>query len=315
MMHKDSKIMITGSNGMVGKCLINNLRNLGYTNLYTPTSKELNLKQQFDVEQYFLINKFDYVFHLAAKVGGIQANIKSPATFLYDNLMIESNVIEAARKYSVKKLLFLGSSCIYPKDCTQPMKEEYLLTGKPEPTNEGYAIAKIVGLKLCEYYNKEYNTNFISLMPCNIYGFNDHFETEKSHVISALITKFHNAKINQDASVEVWGTGNARREFIFVEDVANAAIYFMNNYNYNDLLTFLNIGIGSDVSIKELAETIKKVTNYKGEIIFNTEKPEGMARKVMDVSKAASFGWKADTQLTEGLKKTYEWYLNEQEKK
>jgi len=308
-MNFNSKILITGSNGMVGKTLTKKLTSLGYSNLLTPNSKELNLKNQKEVELYFEKNKPEYVFHIAAKVGGIKANMEAPADFLYENLMMQSNVIESSRINNVKKLLFLGSSCIYPKNSPQPMKEEYLLTGKLEPTNEGYGISKIAGLKLCEYYNKQYNTNFISLMPSNLYGPNDHFEPNKSHVVSALILKFHQAKINNDSSVEVWGTGNVRRELLFVEDAVDALIHFMKNYNANQLNLFTNIGYGKETTIKELAFLIKEITNYQGEIKFNPEKPEGMSEKLVDVTNATKLGWQSTTDLKEGLKKTYEWYL------
>jgi GDP-L-fucose synthase len=309
MNFKNKKILVTGANGMVGKSLIKKLREDRYNNLLLPSSKELDLKNQKNVEEYFKINNPEYIFHLASKVGGIAANMASPAEFLYENIMIESNVIESSRKNDVKKLLFLGSSCIYPRDCPQPMKEEYLLTGKLEPTNEGYAIAKICGLKLCENYNKQYGTNFINLMPPNMYGLNDHFEPEKSHVISSLITKFDDAKNNKAESVEIWGTGNARREFLFVEDATDAMVYFMKNYSAKEMGSFVNIGSGKDVSIKGLAYLIKEITEYKGSIKFDPTKPDGMPKKLLDSSKAASLGWEAKTNLREGLKKTIEWYL------
>lgn len=306
---KDKKILITGGNGMVGKALIKKLKEEGCDNFLLPPYKELDLRNQKEVENYFNINKPNYVFHLAAKVGGIAANINAPAEFLYDNLAMETNVIESAKRNSVEKLLFLGSSCIYPRDCPQPMKEEYLLTGKLEPTNEGYALAKICGLKMCEYYNKQYGTNFINLMPPNMYGLNDHFELEKSHVISSLITKFDDAKNNQAESVEIWGTGISRREFLFVEDAADAMVYFMKNYSAKDIGPFVNIGSGEDISIKDLAYLVKDIMNYNGEIKFNANKPDGMPKKLLDSSKAASFGWKAKTSLKEGLEKTIDWYL------
>lgn len=309
---KDKKILITGSDGMVGKALVKRLEEEGCKNFLLPNYKELDLRNQNDVRNYFENNKPEYVFHLAAKVGGIAANINSPAEFLYDNLAMEINVIESAKRSSVEKLLFLGSSCIYPRECPQPMKEEHLLTGKLEPTNEGYALAKISGLKMCEYYNKQYGTNFINLMPPNIYGINDHFELEKSHVISSLITKFDYAKKNKLESVEVWGTGVSRREFLFVDDAADAMVYFMKNYSAKDIGPFVNIGSSQDISIKELAFLIKDVMNYTGEIIFNSDKPDGMPKKLLDSSKAANLGWKAKTSLNEGLKKTLEWYSKNQ---
>lgn len=308
MMKNNSKVLVTGSSGMVGKALVQKLKDLGYTRLFLPSSKELDLINQEDVNRYFKENDIEFVFHLAARVGGIAANISSPAEFLYNNMMIESNVIESARKYNVEKLIFLGSSCIYPRDCPQPMKEEYLLSGKLEPTNEAYALAKIAGLKMCEYYNKQYCTDFISLMPCNLYGPNDHFEEKASHVISALLLKFHNAKQNNLPSIDVWGTGKARREFLFVEDLIDAMIHFISKYDAKDIPAFVNTGYGKDISIKELAELIKKITGYKGEIMFNPEKPDGMPKKLLDSSKAEELGWRAKTELEEGLKITYEWF-------
>ena len=312
-MKKDSKIFITGGTGMVGKSLVKKLKERGYIHLLTPSSKELDLRNQNDVEEYFNKYKPEYVFHLAAKVGGILANIEAPADFLYHNLIMQSNVIESARKYKAKKLLFLGSSCIYPKNSPQPMKEEYLLTGKLEPTNEGYGISKIAGLKLCQYYNKQYKTNFISLMPCNLYGPNDHFDPKKSHVTPALILKFHNAKKENLPFVEIWGTGNVKRELLFVEDLTDAILYFILNYDAKDLDPFINIGYGKEVTIKELAFMIKDIVGYEGEIRFDPDKPEGMSEKLVDVTKSRKLGWKFKTDLKEGLKKTYEWYLeNEQ---
>ena len=306
---ENKKILITGSNGMVGKALVKNLREKGCENLLLPDFEELDLRKQKDVENYFKINKPELVFHLAAKVGGIAANIASPAEFLYDNLIMGCNVMESAKNNSVEKLLFLGSSCIYPRECPQPMKEEYLLTGKLEPTNEGYALGKICGLKLCEYYNKQYGTNFISLMPPNMYGINDHFDSKNSHVVSALITKFCNAKENNLESVEVWGTGVARREFLFVEDAVDAMIYFMENISAKEIGAFVNIGCGEDISIKELALLIKELVGYSGELKFDATKPDGMPKKLLDSSKAESLGWKAKTSFRDGLEKTIDWYL------
>ena len=307
-MNKKSKILVTGAGGMVGKTLVNELKIKGFLNLLTPNSKELNLKNKEEVEHYFMKHEPEYVFHLAAKVGGIKANMNYPAEFLYENLFIQSNVIEASRKFKVKKLLFLGSSCIYPKDSPQPMSEDLLLSNKLEPTNEAYAIAKIAGLKMCEYYNKQYGTNFISLMPCNLYGYNDHFEPENSHVISALILKFHEAKLENKNFVDVWGSGNPRRELLFVDDVADAMIYFMLNYDAKDLMPFINIGYGEDISIKELAFMIKEIIEYEGEVKFDISKPDGMLKKLLDVNKAKNLGWESKTELREGLKKTYEWF-------
>lgn len=274
-----------------------------------PSSRELDLRRQTEVESYFAKKKPDYVIHLAARVGGILANTKYPADFLLDNLLMTVNVLSCARQYRVRKLLFLGSSCIYPSHCPQPMKEEHLLTGKLEATNEGYALSKISGLKLCEYENKQYGTNFISLMPSNIYGPGDHFEPLHSHVVSALILKFHEAMKNKKPSVEVWGTGLARREFLFVEDAVDAIVYFMRNYDAKDLPPFLNIGPGNDISIRDLAFLIKKITRYRGEVIFDRTKPDGMMRKCMDVSLARKYGWNAKTGFENGLIKTYRWFL------
>jgi len=306
-MKKDSKILITGATGMVGKNLVKRLKDLGYKNLLTPPSSSTDL---IDVESvYFLFERYkiDYVFHLAAKVGGIAANIESPADFLYDNLMISSNIINAAKKFKVKKLINLGSSCIYPTNCKQPMKESDLMSGKLEPTNECYALAKIVSLKLCQAYNKQNNTNFISLMPPNMYGPHDHFNSKKSHVISALLTKFHNAKVANKKSVTLWGTGTARREFLFVDDVVDALIFFMQNYDANEDVPVINVGTNEDVSIKELAELIKEIVGYEGKITWDKTKPDGMKKKLMDSTIANELEWCAKIRLREGLKKTYKW--------
>lgn len=309
-MKKSSTILVTGASGMVGNALVNKLKQEGFKKILTPSSKELNFIDRMSVDNYLKKNKPDYIFHLAARVGGIIANVEHPAEFLYENLLINSNVIDAAKSHKVKKLLFLGSSCIYPKEAPQPMKEELLLTGKLEPTNEGYALSKIAGLKLCEYYNKQYGTNFICLMPSNIYGPGDKFNSDKSHVISALISRFVDAKENNKSSVVVWGSGKPRREFLFVDDVADAIIYFMNKYDAKDLPPFVNIGTGTDISIKELTEEIKNVVVFKGKIEFDSSKPDGMMRKLLDVSKANSLGWKAKTPLKEGLKKTVEYFYS-----
>jgi len=306
-MNKDSKILITGSKGMVGKNLVKKLIKEGYTDLLMPNSNELDLRNQKEVNEYFNNNNIEYIFHLAAKVGGIAANISYPAEFIYDNLMIECNVIEAAKVNKTKKLLFLGSSCIYPTNSPQPMKEEYLLSGRLEPTNEGYALAKICGLKLCEFYNKQYGTNFISIMAPNLYGPMDHFNSANSHVISALISKFHNAKETNKEQVEVWGTGKAKREFLYVGDLVNCLIYFMKEVDH--LPSFINVGSGEDISIKNIANLISKIIGYKGNINFNKSKPDGMLKKKMDISKFKEFGFKVNMKLEMGLKKTYESYL------
>jgi len=307
MIKKNSKIYIAGHEGMVGSILLKELRNRAYTNLVYESFKNLDLRNQNNTRNYISYHKPEYIFLIAGKVGGIQANINHPAEYLYDNLMISANVIEAARSNNVKKLLFLGSSCIYPRLSAQPMKEEYLLTGLLEPTNEGYAIGKIAGLKLCEYYNKQYGCNFISAIAPNLYGPMDNFSNENSHVISALIKKIHKAKIEKTKYVEMWGTGSARREFLFNEDLVDGLIFLMNNYEGKN---FINIGSNNDVSIKELAEIIKEIIGYDGEFIWDETKPDGMPKKLMDSSKIYNMGWKPKNNLKDGLSETYKWYLN-----
>ncbi|MBL7558508.1 GDP-L-fucose synthase [Olleya sp. YSTF-M6] len=309
-MHKDAKIYVAGHNGMLGSAIVRALKKEGYHNIVFRRSFELDLKKQEAVNSFFKTEKPEYVFLVAAKVGGIGANIERPAEFLYDNLMINSNIIEAAYQNKVSKLLFLGSSCIYPRLSQQPMKEEYLLDGKLEPTNEGYALGKIAGIKLCEYYNKQYGTNFISAMPPNLYGENDNFDPAHSHVIGALLRKFHTAKINNDSEVVMWGTGSAKREFMYVDDAASACLFLMNNYNENQ---HINIGSDEDVQILELAEIIKGITGFEGQIVKDTTKPDGMPRKLMDSSKMHELGWKHSVELKEGLEKTFKFFL-EQEK-
>ncbi len=306
-MKKESKIYIAGHTGMVGSTLLEELLSRGFNNIIFQNSLELDLRNQKDVLNYFSANRPDYAFLIAGKVGGIQANIEQPATFLYDNLMIASNVINAAKKFNAKKLLFLGSSCIYPRLAEQPMKEEYLLTGKLEPTNEGYAIGKIAGIKLCEYFNKEFNTNFISIIPPNLFGPGDNFSTEHSHVISALIKKFHLAKLETRNKVTIWGTGNARREFMLTEDLVDGLIFLMNNYNES---VPINIGTSNDISIKELAKVIKAVVGYKGEIEWDKSKPDGMPQKLMDSTRIQNLGWKPEASFEEAIAKTYEWFKN-----
>ena len=308
-MNKNIKIYIAGHNGFVGSAIARRLKKAGYNNLIYRTHKELDLINQKEVDNFFCREKPEWVFLAAAKVGGIMANIESPTEFLYENLMIEYNIINSVYKYGIKKLLFLGSSCIYPRECSQPMQEKYLFTGKLEPTNEGYALAKIAGLKLCEYYNKQYNNNFISLVPSNVYGIGDNFDLNNSHVIAALIRKFHEVKVNRLPFIKVWGTGKAKREFLFVDDLADACLYFMEKYKAKELPSFINIGTGEDITIKKLAELIKDIEGYKGEIIWDTSKPDGMPRKVVDVAISYKLGWQAKTSLGEGIKKTYEWFL------
>lgn len=305
-MDKNAKIYIAGHKGMVGSAIYEKFKEKGYANFILRRSKELDLRHQADVEDFFAKERPDYVILAAARVGGIMANIESPATFLYDNLMIQNNVIHNAYKTGVKKLLFLGSSCIYPCLSPQPMKEEYLLDGKVEPTNEGYAIAKIAGMKLCQMYNKQYHTNYISVMPCNLYGIGDNFDPIRSHVVPALIRKFHEAKENNADKVVVWGTGNARRELLFTDDVADACLYLFEEYSGNE---FFNVGSGKDVSIAELADIIRTVVGFQGKIVFDTSKPDGMPQKLMDVSKLEKAGWSCKTTLYDGLCLTYQWYL------
>lgn len=305
-MKNNSKIFIAGHNGLVGSAILRKLRREGYDNFILKTSKELDLRNQNAVEEFFGKEKPEYVFLAAAKVGGIIANDKYSAEFIYDNLMIECNIMNSSYKFNVKKLLFLGSSCIYPKFANQPMKEEYLLDGKLEPTNEAYAIAKIAGLKLCQYYNKQYKTNFISTMPTNIYGINDNFDLETSHVFPALIRKFYEAKINDEKEVVIWGTGKPKREFLFADDLADALFFLMQNYTNSEII---NIGTGKDVSIEELAIIIKNIIGFKGRLSFDNSKPDGTPRKLLDVSKINNLGWKARTDLEDGIIKTYEWFL------
>ena len=342
--NKHTKIYIAGHNGMVGSAITRKLQSEGYENLVTRSFEELNLTRQEQVEQFFEEEKPEVVIIAAAKVGGILANNTYRAEFIYDNLMIEANIIHAAYKNGVEKLIFLGSSCIYPKFAPQPMKEEYLLTGELEPTNEPYAIAKIAGIKLCENYHKQYGCNYYSVMPTNLYGPNDNFNLETSHVLPALIRKFHEAKMqntevrsqksenaqnnvilneakrNEESppppltpSVVLWGTGTPKREFLYVEDLADAIVYLMNKINAKDLyeqeLTHINIGTGEDLSIRELAALIKEVTGFEGEIKYDTSKPDGTPRKLLDVSRLHDLGWKHKTSLEVGIKKTYQWFL------
>jgi GDP-L-fucose synthase len=309
-MEKRSKIYIAGHRGLVGSAIKRRLERAGYSRLICRSSAELDLRNQQAAAGFVQAEKPDYVFLAAAKVGGIHANNTYPAEFIYDNLSIQTNVIHSAYLYQVKKLLFLGSSCIYPKLAPQPMKEEHLLTGEMEPTNEPYAIAKIAGIKMCQAYNRQYSTNFISVMPTNLYGPNDNFDLETSHVLPALIRKFHEAKIENKPTVEIWGSGKPRREFLYVDDLADACVFLMENYTCKDIGIFVNIGTGDDLTIKELAEMIKRIVGYKGDLIFNAEKPDGTPRKLLDVSKLSALGWQAKTSLEEGIKRTYEWYVS-----
>ncbi|RNF39519.1 GDP-L-fucose synthase [Planococcus salinus] len=305
-MELDSKIYVAGHRGLVGSAIVRNLQAKGYFNLVFRTSRELDLTKRYQVDEFFRQEKPEYVFLAAAKVGGIVANNDYPADFIRDNLMIQTNVIDASHQNNVKKLLFLGSTCIYPKLTPQPMREDSLLTGELEPTNESYAIAKIAGIKMCQAYNRQYGTNYISVMPTNLYGPNDNFDLESSHVLPALIRKFHEAKKNSVPSVEVWGTGEPRREFLYSDDLADAAVYLMNHYSGNELV---NIGVGKDISIKELAQKVKETVGYTGTVEFNTAKPDGAPRKLVDVTKLNSLGWEAKIPLEEGLTLAYAWFL------
>ena len=312
-MHFSKKILVAGSNGMVGRSVTQELTGNGYSNVIGRTSSELDLRDQSAVNQFFHEQRPDLVVVTAAKVGGILANDTYRAEFIYDNLAIELNLIHAAHRYGVEKLVFLGSSCIYPKLCPQPIKEEYLLTGPLEPTNEPYAIAKIAGIKLCENYYRQYDSNFVSMMPTNLYGPNDNFDPNSSHVIPALIRKFHDAKANRVAKVELWGTGEPRREFLYVGDLAKAVRFVLENVNVSDIEKYgvyhLNIGTGADLTIKGLANLIAEVVGYEGEWLFDPSMPDGTPRKLLDTSLAERFGWKYSTSLDEGLRKTYEYFL------
>jgi GDP-L-fucose synthase len=309
-MEKQSKIYIAGHRGMVGSAIVRKLQKEGYTNLLMATSLELDLKNQEAVSTFFSKEKPEYVFLAAAKVGGIYANNLYRAEFIYDNLMIECNVLHEAYKNKVKKLLFLGSSCIYPKRAPQPLKEDYLLTGPLEETNEPYAIAKIAGIKLSDAYRAQYGCNFISAMPTNLYGPNDNYDLEKSHVLPALLRKFHEAKLSGEKSVVVWGSGKPLREFLHVDDLADACYFLMREYNEEGIV---NIGVGEDISIKELALLIRNIIKYEGEIVFDASKPDGTPRKLMDVSKLRTLGWKATISLKEGLEKVYREYAAAEE--
>lgn len=308
-MDKRSKIYIAGHKGMVGSAIKRKLESSGYTNLIHKSHAELDLTNQEQVTAFFEKERPEYVFLAAAKVGGILANSTYPAEFIYQNIMIEANVIHAAYKNGVKKLLFLGSSCIYPKLAPQPLKEEYLLTGELEETNEAYAIAKIAGIRLCKHYNQQYRTNFISVMPTNLYGPNDNFDLQTSHVMPALMRKFHEAKIKNEPQVIVWGTGKPRREFLHVDDMADACIYLMENWTYKDIGEFVNIGVGQDLTICELARLMANIVGYKGTILFDTTKPDGTPQKLLDISKLHGLGWDARIPLRDGIMRTYEWYL------
>ena len=305
-MNLDAKIYVAGHRGLVGSAIVRNLEAKGYKNIIYRTHKELDLTNQEAVRRFFEEEKPEYVFLAAAKVGGIHANNTYPADFIYDNLMIQNNVIKAAHDFKVKKLLFLGSTCIYPKMAPQPIKEEYLLTGSLEETNEAYAVAKIAGLEMCKFFKRQYGDNFISCMPTNLYGPNDNFDLKNSHVLPALIRKFHEAKVNNSEAVEVWGTGTPLREFLYVDDMADACVFLMENYDGEQ---HVNIGTGEEVSIRELAETVKEVVGFDGELVFNTEMPDGTPRKLTTVDKLHGLGWKHKVSLNEGIQLAYNWFL------
>lgn len=304
-MEKNAKIYVAGHRGLVGSAIVRKLEEEGYNNIVVKTHAELDLTRQKDVEDFFETEKPEYVFLSAAKVGGILANSTYPAEFIYNNLMIETNIIHSAYKAGVKKLLFLGSSCIYPKFAEQPIKEEYLLTGSLEETNEAYAIAKITGIELCKFYRRQYGCDFISAMPTNMYGLNDNFDLNSSHVMPALIRKFHEAKLNGDKEVVMWGTGKPKREFLYSDDLAAALLFLMNNYSDE---IHINVGTGEDVEIGELANIIKKVVGFNGEIVNDLSKPDGTPRKVMDVSKLNNMGWKHRVELEDGIRNVYDWF-------
>ena len=319
-MNFDDYIYVAGHKGLVGSAIVRQLKMLGYSNLLLRSHKELDLTIQADVKDFFQQEKPSYVILAAAKVGGIHANNTYPADFIYQNMMIESNVIHAAFENHVKRLLFLGSTCIYPKCVDQPMRESAILTDVLEPTNEPYALAKIAGIKLCESYNRQHGSDFRSVMPTNLYGINDNFHPENSHVIPALLDRFHKAKINNYESVTVWGTGNAKRDFLYVDDMAQASLYVLMlnediyRINTQPMLSHINIGTGKDITIREVAHTIKEVVGYSGELTFDISKPDGSPKKLIDTSRLSNMGWNYSTDLKEGLKKTYDWYLKEKYK-
>jgi GDP-L-fucose synthase len=313
-MNLNDKIYIAGHRGLVGSAIVRQLESRGFTNLIMRTHKELDLTNQAEVQAFFQKEQPEYVILAAGKVGGIYANNTYPADFIYQNMMIEANVINSAYENKVKCLLFLGSTCIYPKAVEQPMREDALLTGVLEPTNEPYALAKIAGIKLCESYNRQHNTDFRSVMPTNLYGINDNFHPENSHVIPALMQRFHQAKVNNDAEVTVWGTGNAMREFLYVDDMAEASLFVLEldeevyRANTKPTLSHINIGTGKDITIGEIAQTMKEVVDYKGKIVFDVTKPDGTPRKLVNVSILGNMGWKYNVDLKDGLNKTYTWY-------
>ncbi|MGD8275128.1 MAG: GDP-L-fucose synthase [Thiohalocapsa sp.] len=308
-MNQDARIYVAGHRGLVGSAILRALEARGCTQLITRTSRELDLRDQAAVRAFYAAERPEYVFLAAAKVGGILANDTYPAEFLYDNLMIEANLIHGAWEAGVEKLLFLGSTCIYPKHAPQPMHEDALLTGPLEPTNEWYAVAKIAGIKLCQAYRRQYGARFISAMPTNLYGPGDNFDLEKSHVMPALIRKFHEAKHRGDATLTAWGTGAPRREFLHVDDCADACLFLMEHYDGSD---FVNIGVGEDISIRELVELVRRVVGFDGEVVWDTSKPDGTPRKLVDVGRINGLGWRAKMPLEDGVRATYEWFLAQQ---
>ncbi|GED32166.1 GDP-L-fucose synthase family protein [Brevibacillus centrosporus] len=307
-MDLQARIFVAGHRGLVGSAIKRTLEAQGFERILVRDRGELDLLNQEAVARFFAQEQPEYVFMAAAKVGGILANSQYPADFLYQNLVIQTNVIHAAHLFGVKKLLFLGSSCIYPKFAPQPIREQYLLSGELEPTNEPYALAKIAGIKMCEAYNRQYGSNFLAVMPTNLYGPNDNFDLESSHVLPALLRKFHEAAIHKAPSVEVWGTGKPKREFLYVDDLADACVYLMKFFDQRDTAPFVNIGTGEDVEIRELASLIKRIVGYQGEIVFRSDKPDGTPRKWLDVSRMARLGWNASTTLEAGIQQTYDWY-------
>ncbi|MDO5851182.1 MAG: GDP-L-fucose synthase [Methanobacteriaceae archaeon] len=306
-MKLNDKIYVAGHNGMLGSAIIRQLKEKGYNNIITRSSSELDLTNQKKVDTFLKDEKVDVIILAAAKVGTIEENKNYPAEFLVENLQIETNVINSAYKNNIQNLLFIASSCVYPDTAKQPLKEEYLLTGKLEPENEAYGLSKIIGLKLCEYYNKEYNMDYITVLPTNIYGKNDKFDPKHSHIITGVMTRMHNAKINNLPNVNIWGTGNIYREFLYVDDAADAIIFLLENYKGNE---FLNLGTGTDITIKDVVKIIKDVVGYTGKLKFDTTKPDGIYRRQLDMNKLSSLGWKPKTELKEGIKKTYKWYLD-----
>lgn len=318
-MEKTSKIYVAGHRGLVGSAIVRLLKSQGYTNIITRTHAELDLTDNNATVEFFAEEKPEYVFLAAAKVGGIMANNETPAEFIYQNLMIQNNVIHNAHVHGVKKLLFLGSSCIYPKMSEQPIKEDYLLTSKLEPTNDAYAVAKIAGIYMCKSYNRQYGTNFVGVMPCNLYGPGDNFDLETSHVLPALLRKFHEAKENGNVTVTAWGTGSPLREFLYIDDMAEGCVFVMDNFNPTKEQNeagdvFLNLGVGKDISIKDLAELVRGIVGYEGEVVWDTNRPDGTPRKVLDTTKLNNLGWHASTSLRDGISATYEWYKKQLEK-